>query len=159
VQSIFGPGEQNRHVISDFSYQALRIKSGAEEEYTRLSRESIALLDGFTKSSLIHLIRLQHRQHRATTIVAPTTMRCISHWPELLTYWIQWVLPLMRHWAACSTCTRPVECHRAALLKNKARKLPNTVPLASLMVDSMPLVRLDNPLLKTLCFRVSVKIV
>ena len=44
----FGPGEDNRNVISDFSYQALRILSGAEAEYIELSSESAALLDGFT---------------------------------------------------------------------------------------------------------------
>ena len=44
----FGPGENNSHIISDFSYQALRILSGAENEYPELTAESTALLDGFT---------------------------------------------------------------------------------------------------------------
>ena len=44
----FGPGENNSHIISDFSYQALRILSGAEDEYAELTAESTALLDGFT---------------------------------------------------------------------------------------------------------------
>lgn len=43
----FGPGPDNSHIISDFSYQALRIMSGAEVEYEQLSLESTALLDGF----------------------------------------------------------------------------------------------------------------
>ena len=44
----FGPGENNSHIISDFSYQALRILSGAKNEYPELTAESTALLDGFT---------------------------------------------------------------------------------------------------------------
>jgi len=44
----FGPGTDNAHVISDFSYKSLRILSGAENEYVQLSAESTALLDGFT---------------------------------------------------------------------------------------------------------------
>lgn len=44
----FGPGENNSHVISDFSYKALHTLSGAELEYKQLSSESVALLNGFT---------------------------------------------------------------------------------------------------------------
>ena len=44
----FGPGEDNTHIISDFSYQTLRILSGAENSYPELTAESTALLDGFT---------------------------------------------------------------------------------------------------------------
>lgn len=43
----FGPGPDNIHVINDFSYQALRIYSGAIDELPALSQESRALLDGF----------------------------------------------------------------------------------------------------------------
>ena len=48
AQNSFGPGTDDEHIISDFSYQALRILSGAEEEYSQLTPETTALIDGFT---------------------------------------------------------------------------------------------------------------
>ena len=43
----FGPGPDNIHIVHDFSYQALRIYSGAVDELPALSQASRALLDGF----------------------------------------------------------------------------------------------------------------
>jgi acyl-homoserine-lactone acylase len=44
----FGPGPDNIHIINDFSYQVQRIHSGAVAELTRLSAETLALINGFT---------------------------------------------------------------------------------------------------------------
>ncbi|TGN39849.1 penicillin acylase family protein [Marinobacter confluentis] len=46
--SLTDPNDPPRNVISDFSYKAQRILSGAEEEYPGLSDQSLALINGFT---------------------------------------------------------------------------------------------------------------
>lgn len=43
----FGPGENSFNIISDFSYKALGIRSGAAQEYPRLSAQSRALIQGY----------------------------------------------------------------------------------------------------------------
>ncbi|GAA3957571.1 penicillin acylase family protein [Allohahella marinimesophila] len=44
----FGPGPDNANIISDFSYKAQDIRSGAEAEFEQLTPESRALTEGFT---------------------------------------------------------------------------------------------------------------
>lgn len=44
----FGPGPADANIISDFSYKAQKILSGAEEEYPNLSTETRALIEGFS---------------------------------------------------------------------------------------------------------------
>lgn len=46
--SLSDPNDPPLNVISDFSYKAQNILSGAEEEYENLTDESLALIDGFT---------------------------------------------------------------------------------------------------------------
>lgn len=43
----FGPGPSDINVINDFSYKAQKILSGAEAEFSTLSSESKALIEGF----------------------------------------------------------------------------------------------------------------
>lgn len=44
----FGPGENSVNIITDFSYKAQDILSGAEREFPLLSEESKAMIEGFT---------------------------------------------------------------------------------------------------------------
>ncbi|WP_239985717.1 penicillin acylase family protein [Marinobacter salexigens] len=44
----FGPGPGKINIINDFSYKAQKILSGAEEEYSQLSPETGAMIEGFT---------------------------------------------------------------------------------------------------------------
>ncbi|SFN26798.1 penicillin acylase family protein [Marinobacter pelagius] len=44
----FGPGDGDINIINDFSFKAQGILSGAEEEYSNLSDETRALIEGFT---------------------------------------------------------------------------------------------------------------
>ena len=45
----FGPGPGNIHIINDFSYLAQGIRSGAAAEFASMSRESRAMVRGFTE--------------------------------------------------------------------------------------------------------------
>ncbi|WP_152206400.1 penicillin acylase family protein [Marinobacter changyiensis] len=44
----FGPGPKDINIINDFSYKAQEIRSGAAAEFTNLTDESRALMEGFT---------------------------------------------------------------------------------------------------------------
>ena len=44
----FGPGEGNINIITDFSFKAQEILSGAQTEFPQLSEESRAMVEGFT---------------------------------------------------------------------------------------------------------------
>ncbi len=44
----FGPGPDDIHIINDFSYKAQDIRSGAAAEFSNLTDESRALIEGFT---------------------------------------------------------------------------------------------------------------